>query len=468
MNSKFLVLILGIFLMIFLAGSVNAVVVLSDWETGTQQEEINFGESINFNIDIGTLNPPMTINITLLNGSGFLVFEDNIIIINSPCIDSEKGEPIQETTCFDEEYIIDQIIYQVPGDYEIFLTGYDSKGSFSPLSPLMLKVNPPENNPPEISITSPLEGQIFNTKNISVEFNVSDQENNLNYCEYTLNSSDKKLISCSQGANTLEIEANEGSNVLTIYATDTQEQIGSDNVSFFVDTTAPEITILGDNPVDVEVFSDYNDAGATAVDNIDGDITNSISITNNVDTSVLGTYYVEYSVTDSSGNQATAERIVNVVDTTNPEITLLGDNPQEIFLGESYVEQGATAQDNYDGDITDSISIDSSDVDTSDVGVYQVTYSVTDSSGNTAIVERTINVVEDSDEDNGSSGGIGVDIIFDGDKEDKEEIPAFVPHEKKIDFDDFNAGKKQIEKISFWKKAWFAILNAIREFFGLN
>ncbi len=79
------------------------------------------------------------------------------------------------------------------------------------------------------------------------------------------------------------------------------------------DTTAPVITILGANPVDVLVGSIYNDAGATALDNVDGDLTASITATSNVNTAVEGTYSVVYTVSDAAGNPASATRTVNVV-----------------------------------------------------------------------------------------------------------------------------------------------------------
>ena len=46
------------------------------------------------------------------------------------------------------------------------------------------------------------------------------------------------------------------------------------------------------------------DSGATAADNYDGDLTSSIAIVNNVDTSTVGTYTVTYNVSDTSGNAA--------------------------------------------------------------------------------------------------------------------------------------------------------------------
>ena len=71
------------------------------------------------------------------------------------------------------------------------------------------------------------------------------------------------------------------------------------------DTTRPVINLIGDSEIDLLVDDIYVDDGATAVDNIDGDITNQIITVNPVNTSEFGTYVVTYNVKDSSGNEAT-------------------------------------------------------------------------------------------------------------------------------------------------------------------
>ena len=164
-----------------------------------------------------------------------------------------------------------------------------------------------------------------------------------------------------------------------------------------VDTTIPVITLVGVNPQTIEVGSAYGELGATASDNYDGDITASIVIdASAVNTSLLGSYTVTYDVTDANGNPAVqVTRTVDVVDTTIPVITLVGANPQTIEVGSPYVELGATALDNYDGDITSSILIDASAVNTAAVGSYTVTYNVTDTAGNAAPqITRTVDVVD--------------------------------------------------------------------------
>jgi len=162
-----------------------------------------------------------------------------------------------------------------------------------------------------------------------------------------------------------------------------------------VDTHAPWIVLLGDPEVTVEVGSVYTDAGATAEDNYDGDLTSQIVVSNPVDAEFLGDYTVTYNVSDSSGNAADeVSRLVHVVDTHAPWIVLLGDPEVTVEVGSVYTDAGATAEDNYDGDLTSQIVV-SNPVQTRVVGDYTVTYNVEDSSGNAADeVTRIVHVVE--------------------------------------------------------------------------
>jgi len=177
-------------------------------------------------------------------------------------------------------------------------------------------------------------------------------------------------------------------------------QIGNVNIS---DTTVPVITLLGDAAVTLEVGTSYTDAGATATDNYDGDITSNIVTVNNVDTSTIGTYTVTYNVSDANSNAAAeVSRTVNVVDTTVPIITLTGEASVTIEVGSTYTDAGATASDNYDGDITSSI-VTVNNVDTSTIGTYTVTYNVSDANGNaaaevtrTVIIESNLSIAENT------------------------------------------------------------------------
>jgi hypothetical protein len=78
------------------------------------------------------------------------------------------------------------------------------------------------------------------------------------------------------------------------------------------DVTPPELTLLGSTSVTLIVGDIYRDAGATAVDDVDGDITDRIITNNSVNTSQAGTYTVIYSVSDLAGNSASIIRTVTV------------------------------------------------------------------------------------------------------------------------------------------------------------
>lgn len=80
------------------------------------------------------------------------------------------------------------------------------------------------------------------------------------------------------------------------------------------DTNPPKITLLGLNPTIAGQGLDYVDAGATAYDDEDGNISDKIIVDNEVNTADTGTYYVRYNVQDDAGNNAKESiRTVNVI-----------------------------------------------------------------------------------------------------------------------------------------------------------
>ena len=85
------------------------------------------------------------------------------------------------------------------------------------------------------------------------------------------------------------------------------------DIGFTIDNNPPVLTLLGDNIVTLEATTPYTDAGATAFDDEEGDITGDITVSGTVDTSTIGTYILTYNVSDVSGNNATAlTRTINV------------------------------------------------------------------------------------------------------------------------------------------------------------
>lgn len=108
-----------------------------------------------------------------------------------------------------------------------------------------------------------------------------------------------------------------------------------------------------------------------------------------VDTDTLGTYELTYKIKGTAfvlifprTIETTVTQTVVVRDTAAPVITLKESGVASTYPGAEYVEEGYTAVDAHDGDVTANV--------TSYQENGQVFYSVTDSSGNTGTAVRTI------------------------------------------------------------------------------
>ncbi|PRS26193.1 hypothetical protein C6W19_25865 [Bacillus sp. RJGP41] len=136
--------------------------------------------------------------------------------------------------------------------------------------------------------------------------------------------------------------------------------------------------------------------GITADDNADGNLTSEIKTAGTVDIQKAGTYRLVYSVTDKSGNKATAERTVEVIDNIAPNIS--GFDELNIRYFDSFNPmEGVTSIDNNDGDLTSKVVVKAigSEVDPYDLsrsGTYTYEYSVSDEAGNTTTVKRKVNL----------------------------------------------------------------------------
>ena len=94
------------------------------------------------------------------------------------------------------------------------------------------------------------------------------------------------------------------------------------------DVIAPIVTLIGESSITVSQYSTYVDAGATASDDVDGDLTANIETTSDVDTNTIGTYTVTHSVSNALGNVGSASRQVNVgVPTPIDKINVLWQSP---------------------------------------------------------------------------------------------------------------------------------------------
>lgn len=89
-----------------------------------------------------------------------------------------------------------------------------------------------------------------------------------------------------------------------------------------LDNIAPTISLNGRKNISIVKGSSYTELGVTAKDNYDGEITD-INISGEVDTNVAGKYELVYTVKDSSNNEASITRTINVVDSVATKIPIL-------------------------------------------------------------------------------------------------------------------------------------------------
>ena len=140
-----------------------------------------------------------------------------------------------------------------------------------------------------------------------------------------------------------------GLNTITCVATDASgNQASSSYIVDVTDETGPVITLLSPTPITLEAGIDsYTEFGATAIDNVDDDISAAIVISGAVNTGAVGTYIVSYNVTDNQGNKAeTVDRTIQVVDTIKPVISV-PDSPLVITTATSpaYVTYDVSVMD---------------------------------------------------------------------------------------------------------------------------
>lgn len=151
-----------------------------------------------------------------------------------------------------------------------------------------------------------------------------------------------------------------------------------------VDTVAPQITLVSDPEHFTFPNQPYEEEGFSAADNYDGDLTAQVAATEQ-DGKVI------YTVTDSSGNEATLERQIRYDDPVAPVLNLKGEATVTITEGTKWSDPGYSASDNVDGDITDRVTV-SGKVDHLEPGTYKLTYEVKDGYENSAKAVRTVTV----------------------------------------------------------------------------
>ena len=148
-----------------------------------------------------------------------------------------------------------------------------------------------------------------------------------------------------------------------------------------------KLIVVGNKEVTVEVGDEYKDLGFAFIPERN-DLIESVITENNVDTTKVGEYSVTYSL-KFANREVKSERKVIVKDTTVPILKINSSKDIYTVKNAEILYPDCTATDNYDGDISNKIKVNSN-VDFTKIGVYQINYSVTDSSGNET--KETINL----------------------------------------------------------------------------
>lgn len=148
-----------------------------------------------------------------------------------------------------------------------------------------------------------------------------------------------------------------------------------------------QFKLIGDSEISINVGEKYFENGYIL--KLFNKKYNDVKIEGSVDTTKMGDYQVTYTYKIFK-----LKRLVHVVDTGEPVITLKGYENVYLSVGDSYVEEGYEAIDNLDGDITANVKVDSNYEDKE--GTYKIVYSVSDNNGNKTEVIRNIEVSNDN------------------------------------------------------------------------
>ncbi len=244
---------------------------------------------------------------------------------------------------------------------------------------------------PEIATVSPLAGSA--PPNSRVDCYVDDDDEGEDFL-ITLEADETGAF----GA-TLDLAAFDG-RYLTAIATDDAGNTSPFSRPAPIDFTPPVLLLSGAAELTLECGAPFDDPGATATDNIDGNLNNLIVATlqdalgaalESLDGAAPGTYTVHYDVADDAGLEAeSVSRTVVIADALAPTVTLTGAATLTLGCGEPFNDPRATAEDLCDGEVTVDVS---GTVDVLAKGVYQLTYSAIDAAGNGATpVVRTVTV----------------------------------------------------------------------------
>ena len=363
--------------------------------------------TVTISVEADTTAPVITIT-GASDGETLTTTVGTSITIPTATVNDNVDEDISVTTTIEVGgATVDSVDFNNVGDYVITFSATDTAGNTATAT-VTISVEA-DTTAPVITITGASDGETLTT---TVGTSITTPT-------ATVNDNVDEDISVTTtievgGATIDSVDFNNvGDYVITFSATDTAGNTATATVTISVeaDTTAPVITITGASDgetLTTTVGTSITTPTATVNDNVDEDISVTTTIevggatVDSVDFNNVGDYVITFSATDTAGNTATATVTISVeADTTAPVITITGASDGETLtttVGTSITTPTATVNDNVDGDISVTITIEVGgatvdSVDFNNVGDYVITFSATDTAGNTATAMVTISVL---------------------------------------------------------------------------
>ena len=174
--------------------------------------------------------------------------------------------------------------------------------------------------------------------------------------------------------------------------------------SYFIDLDGEDLIMIYKD-------SEYVDPGYSARNNKGVDFTDKVVVSDDVNTSVVGDYKVIYTLGDTK-----VVRYVSVIEKPigATSIYLSGEVTMYLRVGDEYKEPGYTVIDSIDSNLTDKVIV-KNDVDTNKEGIYRITYMVTNSTGVSTQVSRTVivmgsNISISLDNEKITNGSVGINV----------------------------------------------------------
>jgi len=201
----------------------------------------------------------------------------------------------------------------------------------------------------------------------------------------------KAPASAESGITRMRIGTNSGSNKNISCGPHFNGEFEDYQVIISPDVASPVITLAGADSITISYCDTFVEPGATAIDNVDGNITSSIVYSGKV-LRAAGRYTLEYYAKDANNNDTLIERIVVRESNKLPiQIIITGKAIDTIEVGSTYTDPSFTTYHPCAGVAS---AVTTSGLDEQVLGAYTITYEVKDSAGNTSTAMRTVHVVD--------------------------------------------------------------------------